>query len=138
VDPTQTHLLHAITRQQMQKSPYELPLFQNTTSRKDAGSRLDSLTFINLCNPADRTRPWGLLGRNGYERKKEKCFRGLERGRCVWMTASSQFGSRLSRKCGILNISHHYWPRLVVKGYRKHICGPPRPVKGYLYYFICR
>jgi hypothetical protein len=35
--------------------------FHTTTNRKVASSIPDGMIFLNLPNPSDRTRPWGLL-----------------------------------------------------------------------------
>jgi hypothetical protein len=43
-------------------------------------------------------------------RSIQECFWGVERGRCVGLTTLSPFVSRLSRQCGILNISQPYRP----------------------------
>jgi hypothetical protein len=75
--------------------------------------------FINLPNPSSRTRPWGL--RSLYQKwvpdiKIQKCFWGVQRGRCVRLTIPLPSVSRLSRQCRILNISQPYRPSRLVTG----------------------
>jgi hypothetical protein len=48
--------------------------------------------------------------------RNNKCFWGVERGRCVNLTNSAPSVSRLSRWCGILNISQAYSPPQAIMG----------------------
>jgi hypothetical protein len=50
------------------------------------------------------------------------CFWEVERGRCLGLTNLSPYVSRLSRQCGILNVSQPY--------------RPPRPVTGIQFNYL--
>jgi hypothetical protein len=57
--------------------------------------------------------------RNEYRKdlkKKKQCFGGVKRGWCVGLKTLPPSMSRLSRQCGILNISQPYWPSRPVTG----------------------
>jgi hypothetical protein len=72
------------------------------------------MNFLTLPTPSRRTMPWGSLS---LQQKRvpeaEKCFWGVECGRCVGLAILPPSLSRLSRQCGIFNISQPYTP---VKG----------------------
>jgi hypothetical protein len=67
--------------------------------------------FLNLPKPSSRSRPWC---KRNESPKKYKCLWGVKRGRCVGLTTLPPSLSRLSRQCGILDISEpHRSPRPV-------------------------
>jgi hypothetical protein len=64
--------------------------------------------FFILLNPFGHTKPWGFTEplTEMSTRSREIIFWGVERGRWVGLTTTC----RLSRQCGILNISQPYSP----------------------------
>jgi hypothetical protein len=51
---------------------------------------------------------YSACNRNENQKQKYRYFWGVERGRCVGLTTLPSSVSRLSRQCGILNISQAY------------------------------
>jgi hypothetical protein len=76
-----------------------------------------SFHFFNSPNPSGCTRPLGLASiRNEYQKHTNNVSGRVERGLYVGMTTLPQSMSRLSRQCGILNISQPYRPPQPVMG----------------------
>jgi hypothetical protein len=50
------------------------------------------------------------LGPGVHSASNKNEYWGVKRGRCVWLTTLPPSVSRLSRQCGILNMSHPYEP----------------------------
>jgi hypothetical protein len=72
------------------------------TNRKVAGSIPDEVIFLNLPNTSGRTRPWGFI-----QPLTEMSTRSIK----IIMFLESKVRrvcGRLSRQCGILNISQPY------------------------------
>jgi hypothetical protein len=81
--------------------------------------------FLNLPNLSGRTRPWGYtqpLTEISTRNIKIVMFLGTKCGWCVGLTTLPPSMSRLSRQCGIFNISQPY--------------RPPQPVTGITFTFI--
>jgi hypothetical protein len=66
--------------------------------------------FFNLPNPS--VGSWAL----GFIQLTDNVFGGVKSGRCIGLTSLPPSVSRLSRQCGILNISQPYRPPWTVPG----------------------
>jgi hypothetical protein len=70
--------------------------------------------ILHLPNPSGRSRPWGLLSL--LQKLVPETFLGVKCGWRVGLIALLPSMSRLSRQCGILNISQPYRSRRPVTG----------------------
>jgi hypothetical protein len=73
-------------------------------------TRWGECIFFNLPNPPTRTRPRSSLSlhHKWVPEAEKECFWEVERGWCVGLRTTPPSVSRLSRQCGILNISLRY------------------------------
>jgi hypothetical protein len=117
-----TWLILRLWRRRLHFSPKHLRISTNYTSGtivvgavcyKPEGSRPDEINefvIIYLILPATLgSGVYSVSNRNEYQKQKNS-FWGVERGRFVLLTTLPQSLSRLSRQCGILNISQTYRP----------------------------
>jgi hypothetical protein len=99
--------------------PQKLALTSPTSGGRSIGivpSRTQATEFLDLILPAALDHGvYSASNRNEYQKQK-KCFWGETLGRCVGVRTLPPSMSRLSRQCGILNISQPHRPSRPVTG----------------------
>jgi hypothetical protein len=83
---------------------------------KPIGLRHSLLRLFRIIPAALGPGVYSASNRNGVAEAEKLCFWGVERSQCIGLITSPPSVSRLSRQCGILNISQ--------------VCRPPRPLRG--------